>query len=46
MSSTLLSGTHVGSVRVALEELHSHDTVGTVEVVVSGGHPPIDYRVK
>ena len=21
-------------------------TVGTVEVVISGGHPPIDYRVK
>ena len=21
-------------------------TVGTVEVVLSGGHPPIDYRVK
>ena len=28
-----------------LESVHILDTVGTVEVVLSGGHPPIDYRV-
>ena len=26
-------------------KLPKRSTVGTVEVVLSGGHPPIDYRV-